>query len=446
MESKVVALLSITHALFEKKTLRELAFFIAHHSVEVIPYQTSIVWSEYSGSFIDILAMNNIVELDRNSPFSLQLKKCIKQIKLLNKGRPNETLYACIPQTSAKLLEEWPDNLEEYIAYTPLLNDQGIIVGGILLVQNKAYDQEQKNQYLYLQDAYRFAWQKLVANQKKSLTFWKVWTKKRVVKYVLLILVVLIMSIPVRQSVIAPAEIVANSPTIISAPFDGVVDSILVSPNQFVTPNFPLVQLNERDLKNAYRLAEQELNTSESKYQKAINTGFSDLKNRAEIKVLKSLAEEKKLELQYASYLLNEAKIISNQSGIVIINDPYKWKGKPVMTGEKILEIANPHQVEIKIWLPVMDAINFANGDDVNLFLNNSPLKAINATIKHIGINAEMTDNQILAYPITAEISTTNSVPKIGSQGYAKIYGQKTVLFFYLFRKPITALRQYFGW
>ncbi len=37
---------------------------------------------------------------------------------------------------------------------------------------------------------------------------------------------------PVRQSVLAPAEIVPRAPAVIRAPFEGVVDSVLAGPNE----------------------------------------------------------------------------------------------------------------------------------------------------------------------------------------------------------------------
>ena len=38
-----------------------------------------------------------------------------------------------------------------------------------------------------------------------------------------------------------------------------------------------------------------------------------------------------------------------------------------------------------------------------------------------------------------------NKLPRIGLRGTAKVYGSKVSLFYYLFRKPITFMRQLIG-
>ena len=51
----------------------------------------------------------------------------------------------------------------------------------------------------------------------------------------------------------------------------------------------------------------------------------------------------------------------------------------------------------------------------------------------------------MLAYRVEASIVEPEIDVRIGLQGSAKIYGSKVSLFFYLFRRPISALRQFTG-
>ena len=53
--------------------------------------------------------------------------------------------------------------------------------------------------------------------------------------------------------------------------------------------------------------------------------------------------------------------------------------------------------------------------------------------------------NWILARGLGYRI-TEDAIPRIGLRGTAKVYGEKVSLFYYLFRRPITYLRQHLGW
>ena len=50
-----------------------------------------------------------------------------------------------------------------------------------------------------------------------------------------------------------------------------------------------------------------------------------------------------------------------------MFDDPNDWIGRPVTTGERLLEIADPNQAELEIWLPVADAITLKPGAEIGL-------------------------------------------------------------------------------
>jgi multidrug resistance efflux pump len=256
----------------------------------------------------------------------------------------------------------------------------------------------------------------------------------------------LAMFIRVPQSVLAPANVIAKNQKIMTVPMDGVIDKVFVKPEQYVRQGEVLFDMDKRDLYNAHELAKKELDTATAKYKTAIQSSYHDVDKRAEIKVLQAVMKEKQLEVDYTRKLINESDIASPINGIVIVDNPSQWLGKPVVTGENVMQVATPGQVELEIWLPVADAINFKKGDKVKLFLNADPLNPVYATINYAAFEATITPAQILAYQLIAGLDNNENIPKIGSQGTAKLMGEKVSLFYYLFRKPITTLRQFFGW
>ena len=123
--------------------------------------------------------------------------------------------------------------------------------------------------------------------------------------------------------------------------------------------------------------------------------------------------------------------------------------GKPVITGERILLIANPNEIEIKIMLSVKDALFLKESAEVKIFLDNKIFETWDAKITQIFYKPIVTPENIVSYKIIADfndLKQNEDIPKIGLRGTAKIYSQKVSLFFYLFRKPITSLRQLVAW
>ncbi|HCP03708.1 MAG TPA: hypothetical protein DIT61_09365, partial [Pseudomonas sp.] len=65
------------------------------------------------------------------------------------------------------------------------------------------------------------------------------------------------------------------------------------------------------------------------------------------------------------------------------------------------------------------------------------------------GYEPQTTPDQQLAYRLIAQLSESErqaEPPRVGLRGTAKVYGEKVSIFFYLFRRPITSVRQWLGW
>jgi len=113
--------------------------------------------------------------------------------------------------------------------------------------------------------------------------------------------------------------------------------------------------------------------------------------------------------------------------------------------GEKVLTLANPDDAEVQIQLPVDDAINLEPGARVRMFLNIDPTRPLDAQLRQTSYEAEVTPEDILAFRLKASFDEGTPLPRIGLKGTAKIYGDKVPLFYYLMRRPISALRQTLG-
>jgi hypothetical protein len=155
--------------------------------------------------------------------------------------------------------------------------------------------------------------------------------------------------------------------------------------------------------------------------------------------------EQKKAEAEYVEALLNKTTLTSPTDGIAIFTDENEWLGRPVATGEKILSVAEPSPVRLKVMLPVQDAITLDRTEDGLFFLNVAPEAPIRAKVTNIGFKAIPTPEGGMGFPIEAELLEAAEQPRIGLRGTARLYGKQTTLFYAIMRKPLTRLRHFLG-
>ena len=58
---------------------------------------------------------------------------------------------------------------------------------------------------------------------------------------------------------------------------------------------------------------------------------------------------------------------------------------------------------------------------------------------------SRLSEAGILTYAVRAKLAADEDIPRIGLRGTGKLYGPSTTLFYFLFRRPITAMRQMVG-
>jgi pyruvate/2-oxoglutarate dehydrogenase complex dihydrolipoamide acyltransferase (E2) component len=247
------------------------------------------------------------------------------------------------------------------------------------------------------------------------------------------------------MSTLAPAKIIAKDPLIVSAPIDGVIAEILVLPNTVVSEGQLLFKYEDTTFRSEYEAAERNLDVAMAQYRRASQGSFVEAAQKADVPLLKAEVELRETERNYAHERLTKVEVKAEQAGLLLYTDKSDWIGKPVVVGQRIMELANPQQLEVRIDLPVEDAIVLREGASVTLFLNANPFSSVPATVNHASYHAEVLPNNTLAYRVTAQLAQGSSEFRIGWQGSAKMYGEQVTLFTYLFRRPISTIRPWIG-
>ena len=203
--------------------------------------------------------------------------------------------------------------------------------------------------------------------------------------------------------------------------------------------------LEDIDLLNEFNLAKQSLQVAEKELLRARQSSFTDNEQKSRLAELVAQVDLRRAELKSTERKLKNSKIYSEKQGVVIVDRKSDWQGKPVAVGEKILTIADPNNIEFLIWLPVKDSIVIKENAETTIFLDINPISPYKGKLLRSTYEPELSPEEILSYKLVSSFDGNKDTPRIGLRGTAKVYGYRVTLFYYLFRKPITFVRQLIG-
>jgi len=440
-KDKLYALLQLEELARHAETLKELYFLIVNETRQLVNYRQAFLFtaSGLSGKTYKVETASSIAVIDSNEPYIVWLNGILENLQQTKNLANILKLDAVSCPDQYK--QDWKEYSLPFVIWVPLQLHDGTSLGGLWMTKESPWNDNEVILLKRLSDSYAHSISAL-AGKKKVL---RKPDRIRYITWVLVLSVFLASFIPVRISALAPVEIVAKNPIIVSAPIDGVVRELAKDPNTLVTKGETLLYFEDTDLRNEVAIAKKTLSVTQAELRKASQAAFGDKASKSDIAILKSQVELRQSELDYANDLLSRVVVKAEDQGLLIYSDKDDWKGRPVKVGERIVEIADPNKVKLKIELAVADAILLVENAEVEIFLDIAPLDSLSAIITHASYRAHVTSNDVLAYKLDAEFIEQNPGLRIGLQGTAKIYGEKVSLFFYLFRRPISALRQLFG-
>ncbi len=382
-----------------------------------------------------VRALTGISLVEPNAPFVAFIERAAGQ--LLGQGLLDESCSVDAARLDEQSRADWQALSAGQAFWLPLKDRDGAVFGGLWLAREQPFNEVEQTLLAQLGDTYAHAW--LALQPRKP---WRLrWPKKK--RLALAAGLCLLLLVPVRQSVLAPAEVVPRGGRVVAAPLDGVIAEFLVKPNQNVAAGDLLVRFDATSLKAQADVAERALGVAEAELKASSQRAFADAESSARIDLLAARVEQKRAERDYARQLLGRSEVRAEGAGIAVFADAERWTGKPVQTGERLMRIADPAQAELRIELPVGDAIALQPGAEVALFLDSDPLDRHGARLERAAYEAEATAAGKLAYRLEAAFA--EAPPRIGLRGTAKLFGERAPLAYYLLRRPLAALRQGLG-
>lgn len=436
--SDLGVLLQIEARALEAETVAALRFTIVNETHALTPYRQAAMF-ELEGDSLRLVAASGLVSVANDSPFAVWLSRFAQRFP-----RDGAIHRLDIADASPDDAEGWAEWLPEHLALVPLRDRRGAFKGVVLYAAEQPWSDRACELLGRLHATYGYC---LAGMRQTSQDRWR-WLRpmaKKRNRCILAGLLVLSLFVPVRLSVLAPAEVVALNATAVAAPQDGVVGSFAVAPNAKVKAGDLLFSLDDSSLLNRLAVARKALEIAQADAHIAQQRAFDDLKSKADVAVALGRVREKEAELAAVETQAQRVEVRADRDGIAIFSDTNDWIGRPVMTGERVMQLAQPEDGGIQVWLAVADAINLELDAPVRLFLHTDPLSPRSGRLVEASYQATLSPDSVASYKLRAKFDEGTELPRIGLRGTARISGDWVLLGYYLFRRPLAHLREWSG-
>lgn len=442
---RITALLQLEQRARRAATAEELGFVIANETHALVPYRQAALWRPGpAGDTVGarVAAVSGVAVPDADGPYVAWLKRLFAH--LWPQGgdpAPRPLTPASLPPDLAGAWEEW---LPAHALLVPLPGPKGRRAGLLLLARPEPFGEPDAVVFDYLGEAYGHA---LAAQGQDTLLKrglpkgWKPWAAGTAAALLLLL------AVPVRQSALAPAEVVARTPTLVRAPIEGVIDRVVVEPNAAVKAGDLLLVLDQAKLRSQLDIARKGREVAEAEYRSAAQLAVFDGQVKASLAALQGKLEQAQAEVAYLESQVSRAEVRAPHDGLAVFDDRNDWEGRPVAVGERIMLLADPADLRLDVHLPVGDAVTFEPGAEVKLFLNVAPDRPVPAVLESSAFRATGMPDGTLAYRLKAAIAPAEAHRlRIGLKGTAKVFAHRVPLGLYLLRRPLAVARQWLAW
>ncbi len=438
-------LLRLARRAREATSIETLGFLMVNETLQLLRYRQAALWLSASLGAGPVLgrvaAVSGLPQPNPQAPYTQWLSQLFRAIQKLPDANAMRMLSA---QDLPELAEDWVEWLPAHALWIPLKRNEDDIAGGLLLAGDEVWQAQELALVEELASSYTHALAIFAPKGRPTERLQRLLHGARERRWLLLVLAIIAV-FPVQQSVLAPAEVVPKEPFLVRAPQDGVIDRLLVQPNQPVKAGTPLFGLDQRSLQTRYAIASKAYDTAQEEYRQSAQLAVTDDKGKVDLSLRRGALDEKRLELAYTAEQLGRVQVTAERDGIAVFSDVNDWQGKAVVLGERILTLADPAKVELSIHLPVGERFNVEPGAAVSLYPNASPLSAYDAMVTQVAYSAEPVHEGEVAYRIKADFPAGSALPRIGLMGTAKLHGTRVPLIYYALRRPLTSVRQWLG-
>lgn len=415
----------LTLKAYKSPSLQSLTFLILNDTAAIVRYDRAVLWElKRHGKKPKLLGVSGQAKVPSQSDLAITWEEKVSQIK----------------EIGTTQLLEFPEFKNMSILWLPI-EVRGEKVLGLWLERwgGATWRQDEIDILNFIAQAYGASWERFSKH-----FFWKR-IKNRPLKVASTFLILALLFSRISLRVVAPCEVVPEDPIVITAPLEGIIEKIDITPGQMVKKGDLLFEYDKRVPLEELRLAQKKVGIIQSDVERSTALGLKDKKVLAELGVNMLKLKKEQLELELAEYHASRLDVFAPVEGVAMIDNPEEWHGKPVKIGEKVLIVSDPKRTKIRIFIPEEDNIDLDIEKPISIYLNPSPEKSREAKLTYISSYTHITEKQVTSFIAEAKWTEPQENVRLGLKGTAILYGEDVSVFYWIIRKPLRYARYYTG-
>ena len=265
-----------------------------------------------------------------------------------------------------------------------------------------------------------------------------------------LALVVFLTFVTGRFRVSSPFRLEATTQQVVAAPFNGILESVKVRPNDLVDKGDLLATLRTEELR--IKLGEKQAER-ESYRKQADEASAKD--ERAKAQIAEAQAEGVAWQIDELKYYIEQARIVAPIKGRILTGDLERQIGAPVEQGNVLFEVGSAESLRAELSVPEEDIAEvlaaMAEADKAGrdlpgeLATASHPARKISFRVERINPVAEVVDQRNV-FKVRVELLGGQSILRPGMEGVAKVEVGRRTYGWMATRKLVNWLRMKLWW
>lgn len=431
-------------------SLRALQFLLLNDTIDVLPYARAFLFHQVRGTWQPVAA-SGTTTFGRDTELAASLRAAAGRL-------PDPSTAQALPGDPLPERDGGSSNPSDYatpshVAWIPI-PVHGIPGAALWLERvGDAWGASEIHVLTRLAEGYGAAWERFVPKGTPSpATAWRRWGVRTLV---LAAVAYVLFLHPFQLRITAPCEVVPSDPYLVAAPETGIVETVHVRPGEWVEPGTVLFEYDSRISHQEWLIARQQVQVTEAELKKAEGRALRDNEALSDMAILRHRLAQDRIRLGLAEQRMERLVVRAPVAGEIRIERPEAWRGTPVSTGQRILEIADPARTEVELWIDQDDHADLRPGTQISVFLHAAPEVRLRGEVKYIAPVVGIGPGESPAFRAVGvwvdaeggEGTDGHATPRVamGLRGTAVLSGPETSVAYWLVRRPWISLRRYFG-
>ena len=270
----------------------------------------------------------------------------------------------------------------------------------------------------------------------------KQFSTKRIILAVLVLLILLLMFFPVRNTV--NTEFVLKAPETFSAYawFDGPIAKCFRQDGELVKKGDVIATYDTNQLRFRLANAESQYQEIRKEYELESTAAFADRERLGRAQLIAARMEGAKVAVEEAKWYLAHTDLKAPADGILALADGRAefLVNKALRTGDRVFDVYSGKGAVAEIQVDQREGSILLDKFDVSLFLYTEPDKELSCKVVEVQQYPVINEQRTYCYKVRAEVPHADTL-RFGMRGVAKLRGERVSLGYFLFKNIVIYLR-----